>query len=637
MAKKSNTKGSPAPNVGALGALGVCPHAAYPLRHIRSKAQKAPRSPIRLMVAALLMIGASLGQDALCKLTHSQTITLGEAPLYQGAKHLPYADPNAKKGGTLSTSAQGTFNSLNPFINKGTPAAGVFNLYDTLMTGSLDEVSVMYPQLASGVTYDDSDGSWIIYHLDKRAKFWDGSPVTAADVKASFDAIMTQGLMSWRSYLADIDQVMVIDAHTVKFTFKQADNREIAMLVGQMPIFAKSSIDQGFDKVSLTPLMGSGAYQVGRIDAGRSITYKRDPKYWGQALMVNVGRFNFDEIKYVYYQSDEIASEGFKTGQFGFRVDNRARNWATGYTFDAARQGKIIKESIANHNPTPMQALVMNLRRPIFSDIRTRQALNLAFDFEWMKPVIFYGQYERLHSYFHGSELAATGKPSADELAILRHLPLNDFEKTAIDGVPTPSISGGDGFNRQNLLRARQLLLDAGFYYKQGKLYTPTHAPFEIEFLVNSDTLNRVLLSYARNLKRLGIDLHIRQVDGSQYLERTRNFDYDMILDIFAQSSSPGAEQAYLWGSAAADEAGNQNSIGIKSQAIDQLISELVKSKTRQELITHTKVLDRLLLAGHYVVPTYGSSTTNVAYWHQYHHPRYHPKYAIAIEYWWQE
>ncbi|MDO5650916.1 MAG: extracellular solute-binding protein [Moraxella sp.] len=588
-----------------------------------------------ILAAALTFVPTS---TALAKMVHSTTVSLGEVPHYTIAKHLPYANPNAKQGGTLSMAANGTFNSLNPFIDKGVPATGTMYLYDTLMTGSLDEVAVMYPQLATGVTYDSDDNSWVIYHVNPKARFWDGTAVTAHDVKATFDAILSQGLMSWRSYLADVDRVEVLNSTDVKFIFKTADNKEIMMLVGQMPIFAKTSIETSFDKVSLTPLMGSGAYQVGKVDAGRSISYKKDPNYWGRDLMANVGRYNFAELKYVYYQSDEIAFEGFKSGQYRFRVENKARNWATAYNFPAAVSGQIKKESLVDSNPIPMQGMVMNLRRPLFDDIRTRQALNLAFDFEWMNPVLFYGQYERLHSFFGGSELMATGKPSIEELAVLNTLPLNDaYEKSALIATPIPYTSTGDGYNRHNLITARSLLLQAGFRYQAGKLINTDGTPVKIEILMGSDSLNRVLLPYVRNLTRLGIDARIRQVDRPQYLQRMREFDFDMTVDIFAQSSSPGAEQAYMWGSKAADEAGNQNSIGIKSAAVDRVIALLIAAEDREQTILYTKVLDRLLQSGYYLVPMYGKLGTNVAYWQEYRHPARLPKYAVGIDYWWAE
>ena len=558
---------------------------------------------------------------------------------YIDAPFMPYANPKAPTGGTLSLDARGTFNSANQWMTTGVAMIGTNYLYDTLMTGSLNEAFTMYPQLASKVTYDPDDTSWIIYHINPTARFWDGTPVTSQDVKATYNALLNKGPMYIRSYLGDIKDIQIIDKQRVKFVFVSDDNKEILLTVGQFPIFAKSSIDADFDKISLTPLMGSGPYKLGRVDAGRSVSYVRDPNYWGRDLMVNRGRYNFDMIKFVYYQSDEIAFEGFKSGQYRFRPENKASNWATGYNFPAVKAGLINKETISSENPVPMQGLVMNMRRPIFQDIRVRQALSKAYDFEWMNKTLFHGQYERLQSFFHGSELAATGTPSAAEMEVLTPLlsKLEPLQRQAVLAEWQLPTSDGSGFNRAELLKARQLLLDAGFYYNDMKLYQPNGQLAQIEMLMTGDSMGRVLLPYIRNLKRLGFEVSLRQVDGPQYYERVRRFDYDMVVDVFAQSLSPGAEQIGFWGSSTADQAGNRNTIGIKNTAIDTVIEKLGNAKNRDEIILYTHVLDRLLRAGHYLVPLYGKSATNVAYWNQYRHTEKLPSNAIGIDYWWTD
>ena len=558
---------------------------------------------------------------------------------YIDVPFMPYANPNAPKGGTLSLEARGTFNAANKWMTTGVAMVGTDYLYDTLMTGSLNEAFTMYPQLANKVTYDPDDTSWIIYHVNPAARFWDGTAVTSSDVKATYDAILTKGPMYIRSYLGDIKDIEIIDKQRVKFVFKSDENKEILLTVGQFPIFAKSSIDTDFEKITLMPLMGSGPYKLGRVDAGRAVSYVRDPNYWGRDLMVNRGRYNFDMIKFVYYQSDEIAFEGFKSGQYRFRPENKASNWATGYNFPAVKAGLINKETISSENPVPMQGLVMNMRRPIFQDIRVRQALTAAYDFEWMNKTLFHGQYERLQSFFHGSELAATGTPSAAEMQVLSPLlaKLEPIQRQAVLTEWRLPTSDGSGFNRKALLEARQLLLDAGFYYDDMKLYQPNGKLAQIEVLMTGETMGRVLLPYIRNLKRLGFDATLRQVDGPQYYERMRRFDYDMVVDVFAQSLSPGAEQAAFWGSAAADEAGNANTIGIKNIVIDEVTSALANAESRDEIVLYTKVLDRLLRAGHYLVPLYGKSATNVAYWNQYRHTEKLPTNAVAIDYWWTD
>ena len=591
------------------------------------------------LLGSILAIVASV---SLAPMGHAEIVTttaLGHnsTAIHKNAPYMPYANPEAPIGGTLSLDARGSFNTAKKWTTTGMPMAGTDYLYDTLMTGSLNEAFTMYPQLASKVTYDTEDASWIIYHIHPKARFWDGTPVTSSDVKATYDALLSKGPMSIRSYLADIKAVQVLDTHRVKFIFESADNREILLTVGQFPIFSKAAIDTDFDSINFTPLMGSGPYKLAKVEPGRSVTYVRDPNYWGRQLMVNRGRFNFDKIKYVYYGSDEIAFEGFKSGQYRFRSENKASNWAKAYDFPATHAGLIVKEEIPNGNPMPMQGLVMNLRRPLFQDIRVRQALTAAYDFEWMNATLFHGQYERPQSYFHGSELAAKGEPSKAELQVLKPIlaklePLQRQE--VIKNWQLPK-TDGKGFNREGLLKARQLLLEAGFYYQDMQLYQPDGKRAKLEILMTGDTMGRVILPYIRSLQRLGFAANLRQVDAPQYYERRRRFDYDMTVDVFAQSLSPGAEQAYFWGSKAADEVGNSNTAGIKNPAIDEVIAKLIAADNRDEIVLYTKVLDRLLRAGYYLVPTYGKSTTNVAYWDQYRHVTKLPSNAVGIDYWW--
>ena len=520
---------------------------------------------------------------------------------YINAPYLPYANPKAPKGGMLSQAAMGPFNSANPWMTTGVSMSGTDYLYDTLLAGSLSESFVMYPQLAEKITYDPDDTSWIIYHINPKAKFWDGSAVTSEDVQATYEAYLNKGLMQLRSYLAAINKVEVIDKRRVKFHFKSSENKEILLTVGQFPIFKKASVEKDFEKLSLTPLMGSGPYQLHHVEQGRSVTYKRDPNYWGQQLMVNKGLFNFDYIKYIYYGSDEIALEGFKVGQYHFRQESSARKWTTAYDFAAARAGLIKKEAIVTKNPVMMQALVINLRKNIFSDIRVRQAMTDAFDFQLMNKTLFYDQYERLESYFHGSELAATGTPDDEEYQVLKPLlpKLEPIQRQAAVAKWQLAKSDGKGYHRQALLNARQKLLEAGFYYQDMKLYQANGKPARFEILITDEKISRVLLPYVRNLKKLGFEVSIRQVDTSQYLDRLRRFDYDMIVAGFPQSTSPGSEQSYMWGSAAADEQGNQNYSGIKNEAIDTVIDKLIKAENREEIVVYTRVLDRLLRAGY--------------------------------------
>lgn len=558
------------------------------------------------------------------------TIAIKNTAQYATVAHLPYANPNAPKGGTLSMMATGTFNSLNPFIDVGIAATGTFYLYDTLMTGSLDEAHVLYPQLADKVTYDTANTSWVMYHIHPQARFWDGTAVTAHDVKATFEAILHKGLMSWRGFLAGIEHIQVIDKQKVLFYFADGAPKEMYANVGLMPVFAKKDIEKRFDVVSLEPLMGSGAYRLGKVEPARLVEYVQDPHYWGKDVMANRGRFNFAKIKFIYYQDEVVAQEAFKAGQFNFYTVQDDRVWIN---FPDTHP-QIVKRALPNHNPVLMQGLVMNLRRPLFADKRVRQALNLAFDWTWINKQLLFGQQKRLSSFFYGSPLMAVGAPSQAELEILQGLPLNADERSALHGVPVPPVSDGDGINRQNLLKARQLLLDSGFVYRDGKLLDKQGKLATLEILLTEDKHQAILLAYQRHLTRLGFVVRIRRMDNASFLYKKRAFDYDMLIDSFMQGNSPGAEQAYLWGSQSAKQAGNQNTIGIQSQAVDMVIDALTQATTREQVVLYAKVLDRLLLAGEYMVTWGGSNSTKVLYHQEISPPPRLPTAALGLDYW---
>ncbi|WP_126331127.1 extracellular solute-binding protein [Moraxella cuniculi] len=559
------------------------------------------------------------------------TLSINNTAKYSTATHLPYANPDAPKGGVLSMPAIGMFNSLNGFIDTGIAATGTFYLYDTLMAGSLDEVGVLYPQLAEKVTFSPNDDSWIIYHINPKARFWDGSPVTAHDVQATYQAILSKGLMSWRAFLSGIVAVEVLDDYRVKFYFNPSSAGDLQSTVGLMPIFAKKDIITRFDKVSLEPLMGSGAYRLQLAEPSRRVRYVRDDAYWGRDLMVNRGRFNFDAIEYVYFADEAVAFEAFKAGAYRFRIENDIKRWAT----FLPKNQPINKVTIKNTNPVLMRGLVMNLRKPLFADIRVRRAMNLAFDFQWSNQQLLFGEYQRLNSYFYGSPLQAVGKPDAKEHEVLLSLPLNNDEKSALDGVPVQPVSTGDGINRANLLAAKSLLQQAGFVYQNGWLYDKTGKQLSVEILVADDKYQAILLPYLNNLKRLGLQAKLKRLDKASYINRKRQYDFDMIIDEFMQGNAPGAEQSYLWGSQSARQVGNQNTIGIQSAAIDELIVRLVQADNREQIVLYTKVLDRLLLAGEYMVAWYGKNSTDVMYYQGYQHPEKLPSAAIGLDYWW--
>lgn len=595
-----------------------------------------PSAAKRLIFAC----GAALAQGAWAALQTTPFVAVHSAPLYAGLSAMPYANPAAPKGGYLSSSSNGTFDNLNSMNGKGSAADGVNYLFDSLMSSSLDEPGVMYPLLAEKATFDPQKPAYVIFHLNPKAKFSDGSPLTAADVKYSFDAFQTKSNPGLQMYLADLAKTEVLSRHQVKMSFKSDSNAEMPLILAQMPIYSKKDWSRkDFSRITLQPILGSGPYLIERIDAGRSISYKRNPDYWGKDLPVNKGRYNFDRLKYVYYRSLDIAFEGFKSGQYTLHEELTARKWVTEYHFPAVKAGMVVKYRFQHYNPIATQSYVFNTRRAPFQDISLRQALTYAYDFEWQNKALFYGQYRRLQSFFSNSELEARGLPSAAELAILKPqlAKLDPVQRAGALKDWKYSVSDGSGFNRSNLLIARQLLLNAGYTFKDGRLLDKSGKPVEIEFLIHQDGLQRTLMPFVRNLKRLGIQMTIRQVDVPQYIERMRTKDFDMTTDAMPQSLSPGTEQAQFWGSASADQPGNYNYAGIKNPAIDAVVQQLIRAPDRASLVTRTRALDRLLRAGYYQIPTYGKGENWLAYWNMYRQPQRKPKLSTGIDYWWSD
>ncbi|ALH95787.1 extracellular solute-binding protein [Acinetobacter equi] len=565
-------------------------------------------------------------------------ISLYGIPKYIGLKAMPYANPQAPKGGYFSTSESGTFDNLNTMNGKGTPTSGNKYLYDTLMTKSLDEPAVMYPLLAEKVTYDPKQPKFVIFHLNPKAKFSDGTSLTAEDVKFSFDTFKTKSNPGLQTYLSDLDQTVVLSKHQVKMIFKSNNNIELPMILAEMPIYSKKDWqNKDFTRITMKPILGSGPYVIDHIDSGRSIRYKRNPNYWGKDLAINKGKYNFDTIKYVYYRSIDVAFEGFKSGQYTFREENTARKWVNEYNFPAVKQGLIKQIEFKHQNPAPTQSFVFNTRRAPLNDIRFRQAVSYAYDFEWQNRALFYGKYQRLQSYFSNSELEAKGLPSAAEMAILKPYlaKLDPIQRAGVLSNWKSPVSDGGGFNRAGLLKARELLIKAGYRYKNGQLIDQKGQPIKIEFLIHQDGLQRTLMPFIRNMKKLGITVTIRHVDVPQYIERKYSYDFDMTTDVMPQSLTPGNEQAQFWGSAAADEVRNYNYAGIKNPVIDDAIQGVIRAPTRQELVLRTHVLDRLLKSGYYQILTYGKSENWYAYWNMYKQPAVKPKLDIGIDYWW--
>ncbi|WP_417500472.1 extracellular solute-binding protein [Marinobacter sp.] len=562
------------------------------------------------------------------------------APKYpEGFSHFDYINAEAPKGGTLKMAVVANgFDSFNPFVIRGVAAAGVNNyLYDTLLEYSADEPFSMYGLIAESLETPE-DRSYVTYNLRQSARFQDGEPITAEDVKFSFETLTTKGHPFYRNYYADVSKITIESPHRIRFDFQQTSNRELPLILGQMPILpAHYWEDREFGKNGLTPPVGSGAYRIDSFEAGRSVVYERLKDYWAKDLAVRKGRFNFDNIRYDYYTDDTVALEAFKAGSFDFRVETSAKNWATAYSGDKFDNGTIIKEAIEHHRPTGMQGFVFNTRKHVFSDPKVREALTYAFDFEWTNKNLFYGQYARTNSYFENSELAATGLPTGRELEILEKYRDQLGEDIFTKPFEAPSTDGKQGL-RGNLRTAMELLRSAGYEVRDGKMvHAKTGSPLKFEVLLFQKTFERVVLPFKNNLARLGIDVSVRLVDSNQYVQRVREFDYDMITQAIGQSDSPGNEQREYWHSSTVDANGSRNYAGVNDPVVDELVNLVIQAPDREELVQRTRALDRVLLQGHYVVPHWHLAKDRVAYWSHLKHPEKTPKNGTDLDDWWAE
>ena len=551
-------------------------------------------------------------------------------------KYFDYVNPNAPKGGTVKFAAIGTYDSFNPFILKGVPAAGVDLMFDTLMAPADDEPASSYGLVAQSVEVAPDKKS-VIYNLRPEARFWDGTPITAADVVWTFNALKTEGNPRYRLYYADVLKAEALGPHRVKFTFRTGTNRELPSIVGEMPVLSKAYWSKhDFGKTTLTPPLSSGPYRIVDFSPGRYVVYQRVSDYWGRNLPVNVGRYNFDKIRDDYYRDQSVALEAFKAGDYDIRVENVAKNWAVGYNSPALSAGWIKKVEIPNRVPQGMQAFGFNLRRPLFQDRRVREALGYLFDFQWTNKTLFYGAYKRTESYFANSDLASSGLPGPAELKILDKYrgQIPDAVFTKVFKAPT---TNGTGDIRSNLHAALKLLAEAGWTVKDGKMVNAQGQQFRFEFLLGQPEFERVVLPFARNLARVGIVCNVRLVDPAQYENLMQNYNFDMTVLYFAESPSPGNEQRDYWSSQSADVSGGQNYLGIKSKAVDDLVSLVINAPDRQSLIIRTRALDRVLLEGYYVIPNWYLPYFRVAYWDKFGRPKTNPSYALALNTWWYD
>jgi len=599
---------------------------------IYSHARAPLKAPISLLILALLLPAGS-GQAAA-----AEGIAMHGSPRETaGFTHFPYVNPDAPKGGRVTFAMQGSYDSLNPLIVKGEPADGVRDyVYESLLARANDEPFTLYGLIAESVA-TPPDRSYVEFTLDPRAKFSDGVPITVEDVIFSHALLRDHGRPNHRSYYKKVVKVEQTGERKVRFTFDKSGDREMPLIMGLMPVLPKHLIDPDkFETTSLTPPIGSGPYTIAKVDPGKSITFKRDPSYWGRDLPVNRGRNNFDEIRYDYYRDAGSMFEAFKSGLVQLREEDDPTRWTEGYNFPAFRDGRVIKEELPLETPAGMSALVFNTRRPPFADIRVREALIKLFDFEWVNRTLYHGQYARTESYFSRSELSSHGHPAdATERALLG--PYLDQMKPAImDGSYALPESDGSGENRDGRRAALALLEQAGYQLKDGKLVNvATGEPFQFEILAATRAQERLLLTYAAALKQVGIDARIRQVDSAQYQRRKQTYDFDMIQYYWPVSLSPGNEQSFRWGSDAAVTEGSFNYAGVKSAAVDAMIEAVLRAEDSDSFVSAVRALDRVLLSGDYVIPLFHLPRQWVAHWRELKRPEVTPLYGYQIDSWW--
>jgi len=573
-----------------------------------------------LFVVALVVLAAPRLADA-AEPEWIHAIAMHGTPRYgPDFEHFDYVNPNAPKGGTVTIGAIGGFDTLNGFNSKG-QAAGIGQIYDSLTVASADEPFTRYGLLAEAMRTPE-DRSWVEFRLRAEARWHDGKPVTADDVIWTFDTLIEKGAPAYAFYYASVAGVQKLDERTVRFTFKPGENRELPLILAELAVLPKHYWEgRDFAATTLEPPLGSGPYRIDKVEAPRSFTLKRIPDYWGRNLPVNRGIDNIDEYRVEYYRDTTVAVEAFKAGAFDFRLENSSVTWATAYDIPAARDGRLKKVLIPHAQTRGMQGFAYNIRREIFKDRGVRRALAYAFDFEWSNRNLFYGQYTHSRSYFDNSELAATGLPGPEELKILGpyrgRIPEEVFTTEY-----NPPVTKGDGRIRANLKIADALLKEAGWVIRdKERVNAETGQPLAFEILLVSPLFERIVLPFKKNLARLGIDVSVRLVETSQYIERLRTLDFDMVVSSFGQSLSPGNEQRDYWGSASAERRDGRNIVGIKDPVIDELIENLIAAPTREDLTVRVRALDRVLQWGFYVIPNWHISSQRLLYWNKFGMP----------------
>jgi len=557
-------------------------------------------------------------------------------------RHFDYVNPNAPKGGRVAQVGPGgtlTFDSFNQFILKGDRAQGLDLLYDTLMARALDEPDAVYGLIARSAEVA-GDGMSVTFKLRPEAKFADGTPVMADDVVFSFQSLKTKGHPSYRVLLRDVESAEAIDNHTVRYVFKGDLVKPLPLEVAQLPVLPKAYYaGRDFEATSLERPLGSGPYRIGQFSQGRYVSYERRDDYWAKDLPVNRGRFNFNEVRYDYFRDRTLELEALFSGTIDFREEFTSKDWATGYDKPMVKDGRVQRLTLADETPSGAQGFFLNTRRPLFKDIRVRQALDLAFDFEWSNRNLFFGLYKRTASFFENSDMKAEGKPPPEELALLE--PFRQTLPASVFGEPTmPPVTDGSGLPRENLRKAQALLKEAGWTVDPATrtMKNARGEPFVFEILIDSPSFERIAGPYVKNLRSIGVVADMRRVDPAQYELRMKTFDFDMTTERFSLRLTPGVELKNFWGSEAARTDGSYNLAGISDPAVDALADRMVRATSRAELVTAARALDRVLRAGHYWVPHWYKAAHHLAFWNKFSWPEVKPKYDRgALTTWWYD
>ena len=565
---------------------------------------------------------------------------MGYTPKYSADyQHFDYVNPDAPKRSELVMMGLGTFDSLNPYLLKGLPASGLGELvFESLLEKSLDEPFSVYGLIADDFQLADDELS-ATFHINPRAKFSDGEPITAEDVKYSFDTLMSkEAHPQFRVYYADVESAVVIDRLTVRFNFKNK-NRELHMIIGEIPVFSRQwASEHAFAKTDDTRPVASGPYIVDKYERGKSIVYVKNPDYWAKDLPVRKGMYNFEKITYKYYKDSTIALEAFKAGEFDFFFENYSKRWARSHDGPRYDSGDIIKTELTHQNNAGMQGFAFNTRRDKFKDVRVRRALSLAYDFEWANDKLFYNQYVRAGSYFSNSELAATGLPEGKELALLEKY-RDQLPEALFKEQWKPATTVAPHSLRKNLIEARDLLAEAGWTIQDSVLKDESGQVFTLDILLVQNGFDRIVAPYAHNLKKLGIETSYRKVDSSLYKRRLDTFEFDMVVSSYPSSVSPGNELMSMYNSKSAEIKGSRNFPGIRSPVVDALISEIIQAEDREQVVIASRALDRVLLYGEYLVPNWYINVHRVAYWNRFGIPETQPLYYDPITWllkaWW--